>query len=391
MKEKKNLWMGTAVILTNGRLHTDDAKTAHGLIRGTRRFDITGVIDDYSAGKDAGEVLDGKYRGLPVYAEMTTYLTEHKAKPDFAIIGLALCGGRLDEQWQAIVMEYLNMGISVINGMHMQLNQIPMFMEAARLNNAQIIDIRAAKPFEQCRFWSGRIYDMKIPRIAVLGTDCAVGKRTTSRLIVEACQEVGIHAEMIYTGQTGWLQGNAYGFILDATLNDFVSGELEDAIVRCELESRPDLMVIEGQSALRNPSGPCGSEIILSGNTKGVIIQHAPFRAYVSGMESRYCLRPDIDTEVRLAGMYGARVIAICLNGHGGTTKDLIQYRRDLEKRGDIPVVLPLASPPEGMARLMPAIREFMRDHQYLPDTSPRKKRFDNEKNHLLCAHSCKH
>lgn len=383
MKAQKNIWMGTAVILTNGRLHLDDAKTAHGLIRGTQRFDITGVIDAYSAGKDAGMVLDGRHRDIPVYADMAAYLNENRDNPDFAIIGLALCGGRLDEEWQAIVMDYLNMGISIVNGMHMQLNQIPAFAEAASRNNARIIDVRAAKPFDQCHFWSGRIYDMKIPRIAVIGTDCALGKRTTSRLIIEACQADGMDAEMIYTGQTGWLQGNAYGFILDATLNDFVSGELEDAIVRCELEVGPDLMVIEGQSALRNPSGPCGSEMILSGNTKGVIIQHAPFRPFVSGVESLQCLLPDIETEVALAKMYGARVIAITLNDKGGTPEELIRYQEDLEKRLEIPVILPLAPPPEGMARLMPQIRAFIREHGQLPDTTPRhrvniEKRIDN-------------
>ena len=39
---------------------------------------------------------------------------------------------------------------------------------------------------------------------------------------------------MIYTGQTGKLQGGHYGFILDSTLNDFVSGELESAVMLCE-------------------------------------------------------------------------------------------------------------------------------------------------------------
>ncbi len=381
MKEKKNMRMGTAVILTHGCLHSSDAKTAHGLIRGTRRFDITAVIDAYNAGKDAGEALDGHYRGIPVYADMAGYLKENPEIPDFAIIGLALCGGRLDEQWQAIVMDYLKMGISIVNGMHMQLKQVGAFADVAKENSVEIIDIRAAKPFDQCHFWSGRIYDMKIPRVAVLGTDCAVGKRTTSQLIIEACKSNGIDAEMIYTGQTGWLQGYAYGCIIDATLNDFVSGEIENAIVRCELESGPDLIVVEGQSALRNPSGPCGSEIILSGNTKGVIIQHTPFRTFVGGTRSLGCLLPDIETEIKLATMYGARVIAITLNGRGGTPDDLVKYRLDLEKRLDIPVVLPLASPPEGMARLMPVIKEFMRNHEHLPDTSTRKKSIDNKKN----------
>ena len=48
----------TAVILTNGRLATSDAKTAHGLIRGTERFTIVGVVDPLNCGKDAGDIVD---------------------------------------------------------------------------------------------------------------------------------------------------------------------------------------------------------------------------------------------------------------------------------------------------------------------------------------------
>ena len=59
------------------------------------------------------------------------------------------------------------------------------------------------------------------PRVAVLGTDCALGKRTTSQLLVDACRERGLRAEMIYTGQTGWMQGTRHGFVLDATPNDW--------------------------------------------------------------------------------------------------------------------------------------------------------------------------
>ena len=57
----------TALILTNGRLATADAKTAHGLIRGTERFNLVGVIDPISCGKDAGKSLTavpGTYRFL---------------------------------------------------------------------------------------------------------------------------------------------------------------------------------------------------------------------------------------------------------------------------------------------------------------------------------------
>jgi uncharacterized NAD-dependent epimerase/dehydratase family protein len=50
----------------------------------------------------------------------------------------------------------------------------------------------------------------------------------------------------------GRLQGGKYGFVFDSTLNDFVSGELEHAIVTCWKEAKPAFILLEGQSALRN-------------------------------------------------------------------------------------------------------------------------------------------
>ena len=91
----------------------------------------------------------------------------------------------------------------------------------------------------ELRFWTGDIAQVRAPRLAVLGTDCALGKRTTARLLVQACRGAGLRAEMVYTGQTGWMQGGRYGFILDATPNDFVAGELEAAVVACDGSSVP--------------------------------------------------------------------------------------------------------------------------------------------------------
>lgn len=365
--------MGTAVILTNGGLDHADAKTAHGLIRGTQRFDIKGVIDSRNAGKDAGDVLDGVRRNIPVFADLDAYFATHGAPPDFAIIGVAICGGKLDERWQEIAMDTLKRGISIVNGLHMHLSEIPRFRQAAAESGARIIDIRKSKPFEELHFWSGAIYEMKIPRIAVLGIDCALGKRTTSQLMISACAEHGIHAEMIYTGQTGWLQGSRHGFILDATLNDFVSGEIEAAIVQCERETHPDLIIVEGQSALRNPSGPCGAEMILSGNIKGVVLQHAPFRRCYDGTDAHGCLLPDIESEIKLIEMFGSRVIAVTLNGEGGGRDDLLAIQRNLEATIGVPVILPLDTASGGMERILPVLDDFMKRHDRLPDTVRRQ------------------
>jgi len=349
--------MDTALILTNGRLDTDDAKTAHGLIRGSNRFKIVGVIDPVSAGRDAGEVLDGRHRNIPVYASIADAIEQTQRKPDFGIVGVALSGGKLPKEWHQILLDAIYNRINIISTMHHPLSEIPVLRDAVRKNGVQIIDLRKPKPIEELHFWSGEIYQVKTPKIAVLGMDCSIGKRTTCRLIETTCRKNGIRAEMIYTGQTGWLQGYKHGFIFDATLNDFVSGELEHAIVECARESSPDLILIEGQSGLRNPSGPCGSEIIVSANVKGVILQHAPFRRHYEELERLGCRLPDVQDEIELIKMFGAETLAVTLNGESGAEEDLIDYQDELAQRLGLPVIRPLQ---DGVTDLLPVIRRFI-------------------------------
>jgi uncharacterized NAD-dependent epimerase/dehydratase family protein len=349
--------MGTAIILTNGKLAVGDAKTAHGLIRGTSRFDIVGVIDSVSAGKDAGEVLDGRTRGIPVYPSITACIKDRGQAPDYCIVGVALSGGMLPQDWHPMLLEAIAHKISLVSGLHQPLGDIPALKDAAREYGVEIIDIRKPKPIEQLHFWKGEIFQVKAPKIAVLGMDCALGKRTTCRFIQEMCEQEGIRAEMIYTGQTGWMQGYKHGFIFDATLNDFVCGELENAIVTCDREVSPDLILIEGQSGLRNPSGPCGSEIIVSGDVKGVILQHAPFRGYYEEMEEFGCLLPDVKDEIDLIRMYGADTLAVTLNGENSDEASLKVYQEELRDRINRPVVRPLK---EGVRALLPVIQSFM-------------------------------
>jgi len=349
--------MDTALILTNGRLNTDDAKTAHGLIRGTSRFKVVGVIDPVSAGRDAGEVLDGRRRNIPVCASIAEFIEQEHQKPDYGIVGVALSGGKLPADWYNCLLEAINSGMNIISTMHHPLSEIPVIGDAARKKGVQITDLRKPKPIEQLHFWSGEIYKINTPKIAVLGMDCSIGKRTTCRLIEQACRKNKIRAEMIYTGQTGWLQGCTYGFIFDATLNDFVSGELEHAVVECARESAPDLILIEGQSGLRNPSGPCGSEIIVSANAKGIILQHAPFRTHYEELESLGCRLPDVADEIQLIKMYGAKTLAVSLNEEGGSEEDLCRYADQLMQRLGLPVIRPLR---DGVEELLPIIRRFM-------------------------------
>jgi uncharacterized NAD-dependent epimerase/dehydratase family protein len=348
----------SACILTNGKLDHIDAKTAHGLIRGTERYDIIGVIDAEHAGRDAGEVLDGRTRNIRVYSNIADLLDKSPVKPEFAIIGVALSGGVLPEDWHQTILETLEHGISIVNGLHQPLGDNPDFKAAALKHEATILDIRKPRPISEMHFYSGAILSVETPMIAVLGTDCAIGKRTTARLIAEMCRGSGIHTEMIYTGQTGWLQGAGFGFIFDATPNDFICGELEHAIVSCVRETSPDLILIEGQSGLRNPLGPCGSEFIVSGRAKGVILQHAPFRPYYDDLEKFKCRIPDVAEEIRLIELLGAETLALTLNSQGGDEPGMIAAQEKLTDRLGIPVVRPLE---EGVGALLDVIKRFMK------------------------------
>ncbi len=344
-----------ALILTNGMLNTENGKTAHGLIRASDRFKIVGVIDYKCAGQDAGEVLDGKHRNIPVFESVEQAMTKILPPPQYMIVGVAVAGGKIPEDMLSILKKAMTYKMHIINGLHDFLNDKPDFISLANDNNVTITDVRKAKKAYEMQYWSGRIKDVKAPRIAVLGMDCAVGKRTTSRFLVEECRAQGIKAEMISTGQTGWMQDGKYAFILDSTLNDFVTGELETQIVKCDTEAQPDVMFLNGQSALRNPIGPTGAELLLSSQAKWVVLQAMPARKYYEGTEDNILAEiPSVASEIALIKMYGSEVIAVALNTHGLTPTEAKEKQATLRTELGIPVVLPLE---EGVGEIVEMIK----------------------------------
>jgi uncharacterized NAD-dependent epimerase/dehydratase family protein len=131
--------MNNAIVLTDGLLMTSDAKTAHGLIRGTERYNIIAVVDSQAtAGKDAGELLDGKNRDIPVFATMDAALDQLE-NIDYLIIGVATVGGRLPKNMLALIYDAVEKGISVVNGLHEYLNDKPDLVALAANTSAQLI------------------------------------------------------------------------------------------------------------------------------------------------------------------------------------------------------------------------------------------------------------
>ena len=344
-----------AILLTDGFLSTPNAKTAHGLIRGTERFTIVGVVDAPTAGQDAGAMLDGTVRNIPVFASVDEAIAQSESV-SYAIVAIATNGGILPKTMLTDIKRCLEQGLSIVNGLHEFLADKPDLVALAQQQGAQLIDVRRPKPRHELHFWTGEVTQITAPIIAVMGTDCALGKRTTARLIREAGGRHGLNAQMIYTGQTGWLQGGKYGFVFDSTLNDFVSGELEHALVSCWRETGADVLLIEGQAALRNPSGPCGSEFLVSGNARHVVLVHAPKRTYYDH-DPAWGTIPPIESEIALIRAYGSEVIALALNTEACSQEEAVTYQTEYAERLNMPVLLPLQ---EGVDSLIPVIQSLI-------------------------------
>lgn len=338
-----------AVILTAGLLDDIHAKTAHGLIRGSERFKITGVIDQKFAGQDAGEIIDGRNRGIMIYASIKAYMQEAKQPADFCIIGVATKGGVIPGEFRPIIKEALQNRMGIISGLHHYVANDEEFAVLAKKHGVEIIDIRKPRPASELAFWTGEIKDILTPKIPVLGTDCALGKRTAAMFLRNMMRDHGHNAHMVYTGQTGWMMGNNYGFIFDSTPNDFVSGELENAILKCYRNENPDIIFLEGQSGLRNPSGPCGSEFIISANADAVILILNPERTKFKDMEDYPDNLPTAKEEIELIRILGAPTIGLALNTAGISPEQTKKWQMKYEDELGIPVVLPLE---EGVEKL---------------------------------------
>jgi uncharacterized NAD-dependent epimerase/dehydratase family protein len=349
----------TAIVITGGYLDTYSAKTAHGLIRGTDRFTILGVIDEKSPGKDAGEVLDGKRRDIPIYATIADFFKTSGQSARYCIVGVATKGGVIPESLNNLLIEALENGMGIVNGLHEYVSDIPELASLAYQKGLEIIDVRKPKKVKDLHFWSGKIQEVKCPKVAVLGTDCALGKRTTTRFLVEAMRKAGYKAEMVYTGQTGWMQGAKYGFVFDSTLNDFISGEMEHAVVTCYHEAKPDIIFIEGQSSLRNPRCPAGSEWIVSAAADGVVLQHNPARKQYKDMEFYPAYLPALKDEIALIKIYGAPTLAVTINSAKMTQAEAQASVQQYEKELEIPVVLPLE---DGVDSLVPVFEKMIKN-----------------------------
>ncbi len=303
----------TAVIYCEGNFAKLDGKTANGLIRHSQSYRILSVIDSDKTGQDAGLVLDGKPNGIPILADLAAAMAHAGSTPDHYIFGLAPASGLLSPPQRDLVLEAMSHGMHIVNGLHEFLNDDMEFVAAGVANRVTIRDVRKPAEKKDLRMFSGRIAEVTCPRIAVLGTDGAIGKRTTATILTRALKERGLNAVMVGTGQTGLIQGARYGIALDAIPSQFCSGEMEASVVAAFEGESPDVIIVEGQGALSHPAYLTSAFILRGSQPHGVILQHAPGRKFLGDLSE--IAMPTPASEINLIQTFAdTKVIGLTLN-----------------------------------------------------------------------------
>jgi len=114
--------------------------------------------------------------------------------------------------------------------------------------------------------------------------------------------------------------------------------------------------LLEGQSALRNPTGPCGSELLISGNAKHTVLLVAPKRKYYEDLPE-WGEIPSVASEIELIKLLGSKVIAVAINTEHCTLEEALAYQKQYEAELQIPVLLPLQ---QGVSALVPELKKLL-------------------------------
>ncbi len=344
--------VATAVVYCEGNFGASDGKTANGLVRHSEKYAIRSVIDSEKAGLDAGSVLDGEPNGIPICRDLVEALAQSEDLPDYFIFGIAPASGTLSTYERGLVLEAIGLGMNVVNGLHEFLNDDPEFSAASAASHVEILDVRKPRPKKDLRLFSGDIALVTCPRIAVLGTDCAIGKRTTSTILAHALNASGLKAVMVGTGQTGLIQGARYGIALDAVPSQFCSGELEATIIEAFEGEDPDVIIIEGQGALSHPAYSTSAFILRGSCPDAVVLQHAPGRPHRCDFEQM--TMPTPASEIHLIETFAdTKVIGLTINHEHMTDFEVAAAIRRYERELGIPATDALSRPTEHLVDMV--------------------------------------
>ncbi|RMF27096.1 MAG: DUF1611 domain-containing protein [Cyanobacteria bacterium J083] len=316
-------------ILLHGGIFGKKGKTGLAFLRYSNS-QVVVIIDVESAGGSLA-ALTGINRNIPIVSNVAAALAY---KPDVLLIGIAPSGGLLPENWWQEVKQGLDVGLSVVNGLHSPLaNKYP------HLKPGQWIwDIRQEPP--GLKIGQGKARNLNCQRILTVGTDMAVGKMSTSLEIYHAAKRQGIKAEFLATGQAGIMIAGD-GIPLDAVRVDYAAGAVEQLVIKYGKNCQ--LLMIEGQGSLLHPGSTATLPLIRGSQPTGLILVHRAKQKHINDLPD--FLIPPLAEVVKLyetiasaaCSFENVKVKAIALNTFGLDSDSATKEIQLVEKTTGLP------------------------------------------------------
>ncbi|MBZ6496239.1 DUF1611 domain-containing protein [Natrinema longum] len=270
-------------------LFPDQAKTALGVLRYSDH-EAVAVLDRANSGRRVAEFVPD-VQDAPIVAEMADL---EPTDVDALVIGIAPIGGGFDERWREDVRTALEAGCDVISGLHYFLADDEEFARLAAENDCELRDIR--DPPADLTVADGVAGEVDAEVILTVGTDCSVGKMTTTMELARDARRAGHDAAVIPTGQTG-IVIEGWGNPIDRVVSDFTAGAVEAMIL--EKGDDHDYLFVEGQGSIVHPAySPVTLGILHGSMPDALVLCHEAGREEIHGYES-FSL-PSISTYVDL-------------------------------------------------------------------------------------------
>ena len=238
----------STIVLATGEFGKPGGKTANGVVMHSELFEANAVVDPETAGNTADVVLGrSDVKPIPVVESMEEAL-EQVPDAEALVIGVAPAGGALPEPWIEDIQTAMHAGCDVVSGLHVFLSERESWTSLAEETGSRLFDVRQPPGEDELRVGDGSIDGLDADVVLTLGTDCAIGKRTTTFELYRAAREAGINAGWVATGQTGIMVGAHRGVVIDRVPADFTAGVVEDLVAAVAKDH--DLVFVEGQACL---------------------------------------------------------------------------------------------------------------------------------------------
>ncbi len=255
----------------------DRAKTALGVLR-YGDHDVVAVLDRETAGSRVADFVPD-VQDAPIVEGMDALSSE---AVDTLLIGIAPIGGGFDESWREDVRTAIEGGCDIVSGLHYFLSEDEEFASLAAEHDCELRDVR--KPSDDLTVAAGVAGEVDAEIILTVGTDCSVGKMTTTMRLARDARELGHDAAVIPTGQTG-IMIEGWGNPIDRVVSDFTAGAVEEMIL--EKGDEHDYLFVEGQGSIVHPAYSAVTCGILHGAMPDkLVLCHAAGRDAIHGYES---------------------------------------------------------------------------------------------------------